>query len=314
LYAVSAIDVDTAWAVGRRGTILHTSDGGRTWSCQASGVECTLVAVSAVDRYTAWATGAGVVLKTVDGGATWTCRYENEGGNAISAVNTNIAWVVGSHGEILKTTDGGENWISQESGTRESLRGISAVDADNAWAVGDKGILLHTGNRGVDWLQERCTLPGLITVLNDVYAVNKNTAWAVGSGVIRTTNGGAIWTAQNLRGLFFGVCALSSNTAWVIGEKTAIHKTVDGGKTWIKRESWKGDLCEPRGYYHGISAADEDNAWVVGGWMGIAKTVDGGLNWIPQGNGLDKERNSTIPTYHIMQKVHLFSKGHLSCR
>lgn len=282
LYAVAASDAQTAWAVGRLGTILHTLDGGYTWNQQASGVGCTLVSVSAVDRYSVWAAGAGVILRSEDGGNTWTLLHEGWGFNAICGVDSYTAWAVGSHGEILKTTDGGGNWTSQDSGTGESLRGISAVDADNAWAVGNGGIQLHTIDGGAKWLQERCASTGHVTDLNDVHAVDENTAWAVGSGVIRTTDGGASWMAQKLKGMFLGVAAISSEKAWVIGEKTAIHITEDGGKTWIIRESWKGDHCEPLGYYHGIAAADANNVWVVGGWVRIAKTVDGGLNWIPQ--------------------------------
>lgn len=36
------VDRATGWAVGDRGVIWHTSDGGRSWQLQASGVTSTL--------------------------------------------------------------------------------------------------------------------------------------------------------------------------------------------------------------------------------------------------------------------------------
>src|SRR5437016_4900893 len=60
------------WAVGFGGTILHTSDGGATWSGQDSGTSNELLGVQFTDALTGWAVGAvGTILHTSDGGATW---------------------------------------------------------------------------------------------------------------------------------------------------------------------------------------------------------------------------------------------------
>ena len=78
---VSFVDPQHGWAVGDYGVILHTDDGGRHWSPQASGVKCTLNSVCFVDARNGWAAGgmawpylhdtSGVVLGTCDGGLTW---------------------------------------------------------------------------------------------------------------------------------------------------------------------------------------------------------------------------------------------------
>ena len=70
------------WAVGDRGVIWHTDDGGATWRQQPSPVSCHLNAVFFIDGRRGWAVGGesrprkagsrGVVLRTDDGGATWT--------------------------------------------------------------------------------------------------------------------------------------------------------------------------------------------------------------------------------------------------
>ena len=68
-----ALDSQTAWAVGSRGILLVTSDGGATWQHQPSGTFQALSAIHFVDRLNGWAVGRGnTILKTIDGGQTWT--------------------------------------------------------------------------------------------------------------------------------------------------------------------------------------------------------------------------------------------------
>lgn len=59
------------WVVADNGRILHTSDGGRTWSNQKSGTKENLKRISVVDQNTAWVIGDSVLLRTSDGGRTW---------------------------------------------------------------------------------------------------------------------------------------------------------------------------------------------------------------------------------------------------
>ena len=78
---VMFVDAQRGWAVGERGVIWHTADGGANWRLQSSGVKCRLAAVHFIDDQTGWAAGgnihpythatSGVVLRTVNGGRSW---------------------------------------------------------------------------------------------------------------------------------------------------------------------------------------------------------------------------------------------------
>src|SRR3954453_1949161 len=68
----------TCWAVGDRGTIVVTVDGGTEWTTQASGTTNNLNSISCVTASTCFAVGdkggtssTGVVLATTNGGTTW---------------------------------------------------------------------------------------------------------------------------------------------------------------------------------------------------------------------------------------------------
>jgi photosystem II stability/assembly factor-like uncharacterized protein len=70
--AIAWADERMGYAVGRRGRVLATRDGGRTWlRCHAPTIQ-NLNAVVTVPQDTAWAVGdRGTIIGTTNGGATW---------------------------------------------------------------------------------------------------------------------------------------------------------------------------------------------------------------------------------------------------
>ena len=76
------VDAKQGWAVGDRGVIWHSDDGGDHWQPRQSDVACALQAVCFLNPEIGWAAGgfshpythgsSGVVLSTRDGGRTWT--------------------------------------------------------------------------------------------------------------------------------------------------------------------------------------------------------------------------------------------------
>ena len=74
-------DAEHGWAVGDRGAIWRTDNGGQSWTLVPSGVTCTLRCVHFNNADSGWAAGGqerpyltankGVLLRTFDGGRTW---------------------------------------------------------------------------------------------------------------------------------------------------------------------------------------------------------------------------------------------------
>jgi len=68
-------DVNTGWAVGNNGLIIHTIDGGASWQAQTSGTTNYLNGVHFLDANRGMVVGSsGTYLITNDGGATWLNR------------------------------------------------------------------------------------------------------------------------------------------------------------------------------------------------------------------------------------------------
>jgi photosystem II stability/assembly factor-like uncharacterized protein len=123
LYGISFTDDHTATAVGSSGKILHTADGGETWTPQTSGTEADLWDVFFISADTGWAVG----------GTFWSFYG----------------------GVILKTTDGGTTWIAQTYPGDAMLFGVFFTDANTGTAVSGSGDIFHTKTGGVPtWIKE----------------------------------------------------------------------------------------------------------------------------------------------------------------
>jgi len=72
-YYLRAVDFvgDKGWAVGRFGTIIHTTNQGSSWTFQTNPATMTLFDVDFSDTLHGVACGYNIILYTTDGGQTW---------------------------------------------------------------------------------------------------------------------------------------------------------------------------------------------------------------------------------------------------
>lgn len=72
-YYLRAIDFvgNEGWAVGRSGTIIHSTDAGNTWTFQTNPATTTLFDVDFSDNLHGLACGYDIILYTTDGGQNW---------------------------------------------------------------------------------------------------------------------------------------------------------------------------------------------------------------------------------------------------
>ena len=126
-YSVSfgSPDRRALWRLGSGGLIEHSTDQGRTWQPQASGVTADLLAGAAPSEKAAWAVGrGGIILRTEDGehwqrvalpstaqtGASQTPAPDWIGVEARDALHVTIT---SRDGGRIVTEDGGRNWVQR---------------------------------------------------------------------------------------------------------------------------------------------------------------------------------------------------------
>jgi len=147
LTGVSFVDAKNGWAVGHDATILHTTDGGKTWALQnfQPELEKPFLDVLFLDAQRGFAVGAyGLFLQTADGGTTWTevvspIREEELHFNAITKLANGDLMIAGEQGTLAVSGDQGATWEKLISPYDSSLFG--------ALPFGDKGAVIF-GLRG----------------------------------------------------------------------------------------------------------------------------------------------------------------------
>lgn len=195
---MQALNSAQAIAVGAFGTIISTSDGGKTWRPQKLLWE----------KLTPRLFEEGVSEVNL---------------NAINLVSQRVGWVVGEFGLILHTEDGGQSWISQRHGRGfPELNGLVFRDERTGWAVGQKGSIIQTSDSGQHWI------PLKLGTERDLYAISLSGELGIiaGDGVaFKTSDGGSTWRPIESIADNIWLCGVSvmSQTAIAVGQAGAIN-------------------------------------------------------------------------------------------
>jgi len=292
LNAVSFVDANTGYTIGRDGTILKTTDGGANWTDQtsSSGTTNDLKGIAVIDANTVYVVGDGsVITKTTDGGTNWNAQTVPAAGGAslrdIAFLDANTGYTVGENGVILKTTDGGTNWTAQTSGTTSFLNNVTIFDANTLYAIGSS-VIFKTTDAGANWTGRNKPSSTLALAFTD-----ENTGYgAAGPTIWKTTNGGLDWTAnssgttQQLEDITF----TDENTGYVVGRNGVLLKTTNGGDNWNALSPGTSQQLLA------IAFTDANTGYITGSGGTIIKTTDAGANWTAQTSGVSNWINDIL--------------------
>jgi photosystem II stability/assembly factor-like uncharacterized protein len=245
LFSVSFPTAGQGWTCGHRGAVLHTADGGKSWSRQRSGTDYTLSSIFFVDASNGWTVGdGGTILRTYDGGQTWRVQESPVPYFLMDVWFTDAltGWIVTERTTILHTADGGETWDVQFSDGDFILKAVSFADHQNGWAVGEFGYIYHTSDGGQTWEHQA-----------GMFDISDETGEMVGGNFI------------------FDVGAVTPQEAWVVGIDGYVARTVDGG------ESWQPVAGAPRTHLFGVHALED--RILVAGDATLIETTDHGATW-----------------------------------
>jgi gamma-glutamyltranspeptidase / glutathione hydrolase len=267
------------WASGTNGTVLRSTDAGRSWAPRSI------------------ADAAALDLRDIE---------------AVSAT-TAYAMVAGADtARIYRTTDGGKQWVRQYDDTRRGvfLDGIAFWDASNGLAVGDPldghFLVLRTDD-GTHWTELSAAASPKAAPGEAAFAAS-GTAVAVAPGghawigtggasesgaaarVFRSSDHGRTWQASSTpipagspsTGIFSLAFRDSLNGVAVGGDyahpgtrRPNVAVTSDGGVTWQLADS-----AQATGYLSAVAYASRDGRALVGvGTSGTFTSLDGGRTW-----------------------------------
>ncbi|MFY2763245.1 WD40/YVTN/BNR-like repeat-containing protein [Arenimonas sp. MALMAid1274] len=237
------------FAVGERGHVLSSEDG-KTWKQAAVPTRATLTSIATADGVLWAAGHDGVIVHSTDGGQTWTRRraspwsYDlvdpSEGVPVMDLLFTDAThgFAIGAYSLMLVTTDGGVTW------TPRSPFGDNAAASAPAEAEPVADEAADTAAEGDEWTFSEDDL-----ALDAESDPHLNAIARAGSGALviagergtflRSRDNGETWTSKRLpyEGSMFGVLSWQDDHILVFGLRGNVYESRDLGDTWTRVET-----------------------------------------------------------------------------
>jgi photosystem II stability/assembly factor-like uncharacterized protein len=249
-------DPQQGWALTIDRNILHTSDGGTSWTVQrkAGTVKLKLPGnkrqpeleqpeqidqIRFIDSSHGWAWGGGrkdeyaeqpgIFMTTINGGQNWNeIAYPfDQNASAIFFLDSERSYASTMGGSFYKSSDGGLNWSKVQTKLPEDVfRSLFFTDPGNGWIVGRSGRLAKTTDGGRTW--KKMYLIKDEFKMQDIFFVDQNHGWVIGDdgAILYTPDAGESWqnvgapVPARLMNLIF----VNNHTGWAVGLSGVVLK------------------------------------------------------------------------------------------
>jgi photosystem II stability/assembly factor-like uncharacterized protein len=217
-------------AVGERGIVIHSDDGGASWRQSRVPVSVTLTAVRCPEPQAAYATGhGGVVLASSDGGLSWTRRLD---GRRAAQVVLDAARAGGD----AKAIQEAQRLVAE--GPDKPLLDLHFFDARRGLVVGAYGLAFYTEDGGQNWQAWTQRLPNPKGA--HLYALRAQGYTLLVAGeqglVLLSDDGGRTFRRLELpyQGSFFTAELPSPREIVVAGLRGNVWRSGDAGQNWAQ--------------------------------------------------------------------------------
>ena len=273
LRGVTAASDTVAWASGANGTIVHTSDGGRTW---AAGIipgtdKLDFRDIDAVDERTAYVLSIGAgdasrIYKTADGGAHWDLQFTNADPKAF--YDAMSFWHPGNGLAISDSVDGQFVILRTEDGRRWTRIPAAALPAalpnEGAFAGSGTNIAVLPGGRA--WIGTGASAKARVLRTEDY-----GNTWTVADAPIAASASAGIFSLafrDRLHGIAVGGDYKQEAAAAATGAITS-----DGGVTWTPMPGLRGFRSAV------VALPNAERTWLAAGPTGSEISRDDGRTW-----------------------------------
>ena len=227
-------------AVGQRGHIVVSSDGGKNWKQAPVPVSSDLTAVFFADSERGWAVGHdGVVLHSANGGESWQVQLDGRKANDLLLAAMEAKARAAPDSVDAKALLA-EARRYKEQGADKPFLDVWFADAMNGYVVGAYSFIFRTANGGKTWEPwfDRVDNPKFF----NLYAVRP-----AGDDIYIAGEGGLVLkldpAAQRFKALavpyngsFFGIAA-AGKAVVAFGLRGNVFRSDDAGATWAKADA-----------------------------------------------------------------------------
>ena len=280
-------------AVGERGVLRRTSDGGVTWQISRIATTDDLNAVAYATPDIVVAVGkAGSIFRSVNGGTGWDRIPSpvDDSFVAIDFADADRGIAVGSNGNAIRTTDGGEHWEVVEGFGTGAINDVEFDGSGTGMFVGDGGLIGVSTDFGASWNTSVDASDGdlrFVSVAGDTWFIVGD-PWIF----LRSDDQGTSWTPHIISTdaannpfsdiSLLGVHDKDSLSIGVIDKHLFtydLYRSTNGGVSWSKR-SYQSVVL------NGTAISIRDGIGVVVGRQAAYRTSDHGLTWKEHKTGI----------------------------
>lgn len=266
---------------GAMGTLVKTTDGGKTWTGVKSGIQPSLNCIFALDEKNVLM-ARNELYYTKDGGTTWEIAgLENVGSGIfdISFLNSTTGFI--AKNGVMKTTDSGKTWkLKFDPGAdleyyALTYNKLQFLNANIGFCAGGKtydgssvGNMVKTTDGGETWT----SLKMKMSQITSFYFLDSNVGFVFNFNqeLWKTNDGGVNWTkiSSSIPDKYTD-CYFVNAEKIVLRTSSHIYHSVDGGVTWTK----DFELLSQDGQLTRMKFVDSHTGFVVGNNGYLAKIL-----------------------------------------
>ncbi len=287
-------DANLGYICGSSGLIMKTTDGGASWITQTVTGTQTRQAIEFVSQNDVLVAGSSTsVARTTDGGASWNVQTINPISPVVTIydiqkISSNVIIACASSQVIFRSTDAGASYsIVLDNGT-SALYAVDFIDSLKGFFIGSNGLNYRTTNGGLTFDSIGVNL-FTAQVCRAVY-MNSASEIFVGAymgNILRSTNGGSLWSLIATGTHLYGMDFLNANTGITVGYRGTVLKTTNGSLTWSDTKSINGFET------YDVKMLNGNNVYVGAASGRVYFSSDGGNNFVERNTPL---LSSTVKT------------------
>ncbi len=298
LNSISFVNENVGYVCGDGGLVYKTINGGGTWTPANTGIPANidLTAISFLDESKGVVAGiSGKAYVTANGGTTWTEQSLGTTRTLRDAKYFEGGIVLTGEYGTLALKEGNSPWTLVNTRVITDVNAVSGTSISDVHVCGGGGFIRN--NRNSDARFYNFEINPMLANLVDLHYFDANTGFAVSSmntAIIRTTNGGTLWTLTagatvsyqwQLKlsasgGIGNNLCAhpYDPNTVFC-GYGNRVYVSRNRGENWTQIAQATGMGTNMHSFY--VSPLDT-NVWVAaitGSPDRVIKTTNYGANW-----------------------------------
>ncbi|MGA3287467.1 MAG: YCF48-related protein [Bacteroidota bacterium] len=284
LLTVEPVTDNIIFAGGLGGTLLKTTDAGKTWTVRKFKDLIDIRAISFKDSLNGWLIDSRHIYNTINGGESWNEVYVNVDMSTyffldivcfsntiylfLEPQTVKIWELPNAKSLILKSIDNGKTWLQLDQEIKGKMLcafflnvGVGFMSTDETVSISEGYTYFYkTSDSGKTWDKSKfIEYPGAVP---GIFFLNESLGFV---GKYKTTDGGTTWEnmftnylpqSENVDDIYF----TDSLHGWSVSG-TKILQTIDGGFSWTEINQHSSHRLTD------INFSKNGTGWIVG-WAG----------------------------------------------